>query len=52
MYCIYCGKELTQKEETIYHCPHCNKTLDIELTTIDGEPTIIFEDITEDYQTK
>ena len=52
MYCIYCGKEITQAEENIYHCPHCNKTLEIELTTINGEPTLIIEDITEDYQTQ
>ena len=48
MYCIYCGKELTQTKENTYHCPHCNKTLSIELTTENGEPTLIIEDITED----
>ena len=48
MYCIYCGKELTQTKETTYHCTHCNKTLDIELTTENGELTLIIEDITEE----
>ena len=48
MYCIYCGKELTQTEDNLYHCTPCDATFDIDVTTENGETTLTIEDISEE----
>lgn len=48
MYCIYCGKEITQIEENIYHCTPCDRTLKVETVTENNETTLIIEDISEE----
>lgn len=48
MYCMYCGKELTHIEGTLYKCDPCDATFDIDVTTENGESTMIIEDISEE----
>ena len=47
MYCMYCGKELTHIEGTLYKCNPCDSTFKIAITTEDGETTITVEDVSE-----
>ena len=48
MYCMYCGKELTHIEGTLYKCNPSDSTFKIDITTEDGETTMITEDIFEE----
>ena len=48
MYCMYCGKELTQIEDNIYYCTPCDSTFKAETVTENNETTIFIEDISEE----
>lgn len=48
MYCINCGKELIHIEGNLYKCNPCDSKFKIDITTEDGETTMIIEDIFEE----